>query len=358
MSLADAEPTGVVVVPSPLVPTSAPSTFTGPPPDVLLQLAGHGAAVTGLSWHPTAPLLASSSFDKTVLLWDVGAPDVPAVAQLQGHTSSVTAVAFCAAGDLVATASADKTAAVYDAVTGQRLRVLKGHTSHVTCVDGGAAVLDRAGGGGGSGVAHLLLTGGNDCTARVWDSRERRRACGVVLSHAYQVLDVAFGAEEWTVFSAGIDPRVHVWDTRRAAAPVRRLDVHGGAVTGLSVSPLGGHLASYGSDGRVGVWDVRPFVGGGDAERLERALDGGAGGGFEKEMLRCGWDRCGTRIAAGSGEGEVLVWDADDGELLFRLTGHTGCVNDVKFCPVEDTLVASASSDATVIVGHLPPSVD
>jgi Prp8 binding protein len=351
MPLSDDAMTGVVAV-----PTSAPTASAGPPEDTLLRLDGHGAAVTGLSWHPTRPLLVSSSFDKTALLWDVGAADAPAVAQFKGHTSSVTAVSYIAAGDLLATSSADKTAAVYDAVTTQRVRVLKGHTSHVTCVDGGAAVIGRAGGGGGEG--YVLVTGGNDRTARMWDSRERRQGGELVLAHEYQVLDVVLGAEDWTVFSVGIEPRVYMWDVRNAAAPVRYLDAHVEKVTGICLTSTGGQLASYGSDGRVGVWDVRPFVQGGDTARLERALDCGAGGGFEEELLRCGWDRCGTRIAAGNADGEVLVWDVDDGELLWRLSGHKGCVNDVKFCLTEDTLVASASSDCSVMVGQLPSMLE
>lgn len=344
-----------VVVTGGAPPTSAPSTSAGPPQDTLLRLDGHGAAVTGLSWHPAKPLLASSSFDKTLLLWDISEDGAPAVAQLKGHTSSVTAVSYVVGGDLLASASADKTAAVYDAVTTQRVRVLKGHTSHVTCVDGGSALLERT---SGIGAGHMVATGGNDRTARVWDGRDRRRGGELVLSHEYQVMDVALGGEDWTLFTVGIDPRVYMWDVRNASAPVRFLEAHVDSVTGVSVSPVGGQLASHGSDGRVGVWDVRPFVQGGDLARLERALDCGEGSGFEHEMLRCGWDRCGTRIAAGTAGGAVLVWDTDDGELLWNLTGHKGSVNDTKFCSCEDTLLASASSDGTVLVGQLPSMLE
>lgn len=337
----------MALVAAPLgLPSSVP-TALGPPRDILLRLTGHGAAVTGLSWHPTSAVLASSSFDSTAIIWSVATvEEAPALAHLTGHKASVTAVAFADGGDALATASADRTGALYDAVTAQRTRTLKGHTSHVTCVDGGAGLLDRRAGG--------VVTGGNDRKVCVWDGRERRQEAGIVLQHEYQVLDVAFGAEEWSLLSAGIDPRVFVWDTRRPGEPVRYLEAHGEAVTGLCMSPLGERVASYGADGRVGIWDVRPFV---EGERLERALDCG-GGGFEMEMLRVGWDCGGTRVAAGDGGGEVTVWDAADGEVLACLGGHEGSVNDVKFCPIEDTLVASASSDCSIIVGHLPLPTD
>lgn len=327
------------------------SALVGPPRDTLLRLDGHAAAVTGLAWHPSQPILASSSFDKTALLWDAGSEQAPAVASLAGHTSSVTALAFGGRdGEFVVTVSADKSGAVYDAVTAQRVRALKGHSSHVNAVDGSSRVPDRGAAANAGPAPHLVVTGSNDRSARVWDLRSRRNCVSV--AHEYQVLDVAFGQGEWTLCTAGIDPRVRVFDTRKPHAPLFLLEAHGEMVTGLAVSPLGTHLATHGADGRVGVWDVQPFVGG-DGERLQRALETD-GHGFEDNLMRLGWDRCGTRVAAGAVDGTVLVWDADDGELLYRLTGHSGCVTDVRFCPLADTLVASASTDSSVILGHLP----
>lgn len=341
---------GLVVVAAPAVgdgddPASA---LVGPPQDTLLRLDGHGAAVTGLAWHPSQPVLASASFDKTALIWDAAVEDAPAVASLTGHASSLTAIAFAGvSGEYVVTASADKTGAVYDAVTAQRVRVLKGHTSHVNAVDGGTRVGERA---SSMDAPYLVVTGSNDRSARVWDLRSRR--ISTTLQNRYQILDVAFGMDDWTLFVSGIDPRVQMFDTRKPDAPVRYLEAHGEMVTGLAVSPLGTHLATNGADGRIGLWDVQPFVGG-DGERLQRALDTD-GHGFEDNLMRLGWDRCGTRIAAGAVDGTVIVWDADDGEMLYRLTGHSGCVTDVRFSPLVDTLVASSSSDNSIMLGHLP----
>jgi Prp8 binding protein len=330
---------------------------SGPKPDVLLKLVGHEAAVNGLCWHPTEPMLASASFDKTALLWDTDNPEAPAVAALKGHSSSLTAVAFAGiGGSFVVTASADKTAAIYDTVTAQRIRCLRGHTSHITSVDAKTS-------NGGGGCDYLLATGSNDRTTKVWDSRNRRRGAELVLSHEYQVLDVRFGissdanCSSTFIYTSGVDPRVYIWDMRNANAPVNFLEGHTDLVTGISVSRLGSHLASHGADGRVGVWDVRPFVGGGDKKRLGLCLVGCAHG-FEQNLQRPDWDKGGMRIAAGSADGSVLVWDADDGELLCKLGGHKGCVNDVRFSPTVDTLLASASSDASILLGHIPANYE
>ena len=43
----------------------------------------------------------------------------------------------------------------------------------------------------------------------------------------------------------------------------------------------------------------------------------------------------------------IYLWDADTGELLRTLSGHTGPVNDVAFCP-DGKILASTSEDLTV----------
>jgi WD40 repeat protein len=59
---------------------------------------------------------------------------------------------------------------------------------------------------------------------------------------------------------------------------------------------------------------------------------------LEKNLLRACWDSTGEKIAAASGDQTVLVWDARTGKLLYKLPGHRGCVNDVRFSPHSEPL--------------------
>jgi WD40 repeat protein len=56
--------------------------------------AGHGSDVTYVDWHPTSSLLASSSRDGTIKLWDARVKDADSayVAALHGHTGPVNQV--------------------------------------------------------------------------------------------------------------------------------------------------------------------------------------------------------------------------------------------------------------------------
>jgi len=56
---------------------------------------------------------------------------------------------------------------------------------------------------------------------------------------------------------------------------------------------------------------------------------------MEKNLYKASWSKDGKMIAAGSGDRTVVCWDAASGRLLYKLPGHKGAVNDVRFSPSE-----------------------
>lgn len=120
----------------------------------------------------------------------------------------------------------------------------------------------------------------------------------------------------------------------RKKAVVYTMPGHGDTVTSLEVSPDAQTLLSYSHDGLARTWDIRPFA---PADRSMRSYVG-APMGLEKNLIRASWDRKGERIAAGSGDGTAVVWDVGSGKLLYKLPGHKGTVNDVRFSPGEEPI--------------------
>ena len=141
---------------------------------------------------------------------------------------------------------------------------------------------------------------------------------------------------------------------------------HNDTVTSLQVSPDSQALVSNSHDGTIRTWDIRPFA---PQDRAIRVYDG-APTGLERNLIRATWDSKGEKVAAGSGDRSVVVWDARSGKLSYKLPGHKGTVNDVRFHPTgepisespfamsiaftaDEMLVLSASSDRTMMLGEL-----
>ena len=124
-------------------------------------LAGHSNSVRSVAFHPTAPLLATGSEDKTTKLWRLSSDNSSAtcVATLAGHSSAIFSVAFHPTAPLLATGSNDKTV---------KLWLLSSDNSSATCV----ATLAGHSSYGCSVAFHptapLLATGSDDGTVKVW----------------------------------------------------------------------------------------------------------------------------------------------------------------------------------------------
>lgn len=124
---------------------------------------------------------------------------------------------------------------------------------------------------------------------------------------------------------------------------------HRDSVTGLSLSPDGSYLLSNAMDNTLRCWDVRPFVAGGG--QRQTAVYKGHSHDLEQSLLRCDWSPDGLRVAAGSADRTVNIWEASSARVLYRLPGHTGSVNASAFHPTEP-IIASASSDKTIFLGE------
>jgi coronin-1B/1C/6 len=94
----------------------------------VLRIDASPRKVGQVLWHPAAQhVLASAVGDHTVKLWDLGAPESPR-AVLAGHADTIQSIAFNPTGQLLATTSRDRKIRLFDPrAGGEAVRVGEGH---------------------------------------------------------------------------------------------------------------------------------------------------------------------------------------------------------------------------------------
>lgn len=115
----------------------------------------------------------------------------------------------------------------------------------------------------------------------------------------------------------------------------RVLNGHSLSIIGVAWSPSGTRLALGSSDGTISVWDAA------SGQEL-RALEGHTGG-----VNTVAWSPDGMWLASASDDHTVRVWNETSGQELRALKGHTDRVTSVAWSP-DGMWLASASGDHTV----------
>ena len=295
-------------------------TVTG---DELLAVAGHTSGVGSVSFDPTGDLLITASGDGFAKLWDVspaGSHELLAVATDVPATFS----AYSADGKWLATGTEYGDAAIWDAMSGERLVVLNGHT-------------DRIVGGGFSPDGSLLVTSSEDGTARVWDAASGSELL-VVTEHADKVWSSTFSPEGNIIATGGLDGLAAVWSVPDGLEIARLADVP--AVFSVAFSP-DGKLLAVGGIG-LEIWDVATWT------KLV-GIEGHPG-----VILGAEFGPDGQSLATAAGDGSAKLWDVADvrsGTIreAALLRGHSGAVFDVVFSP-DGSHMATAALDEKVVV--------
>jgi WD40 repeat protein len=117
--------------------------------------------------------------------------------------------------------------------------------------------------------------------------------------------------------------------------PRRGLEGHASTVFSVMFSPDGTRMASGSEDRTVRIWDTQT---GGQLALLQ---------GHNHAVWFVGFSPDGTHILSGSFDKTVRIWDTQTGKQLALLDGHTSAVR-CAVCSPDGTRIASGSEDKTV----------
>lgn len=291
----------------------------------LRTLEGHSDSVSTVAFLSNARVLASSSADRTIRIWDLALGRC--IRKLVGYVNSLSSVGFSADARLLALAD-ECTTRVWDSATSTCLQILHGHRCRVRSI-------------AFSPDARLLASASQDSTIRIWES-----ATGICLQelrgHSSWVRSVAFSPNGRLLASASDDCTIRVWDFVTAIS-LQVLHGHSHWVLSVAFSPDARLLASASEDCTIRIWDSATGI---CLQMLQ---------GHSRRVRSVAFSSDVGLMASASDDRTIKIWDPDSGHCVQTLDGHSGSVRSVAFSPRGKQLV-SASDDLTIRIWNSGPS--
>ncbi|XP_030551949.1 WD repeat-containing protein VIP3 [Rhodamnia argentea] len=193
----------------------------------------------------------------------------------------------------------------------------------------------------------LLLTGSLDETVKLWRPDElalERTNAG----HFLGVVSVAAHPSGVIAASASIDSFVRVFDVDTNAT-IATLEAPPSEVWQMQFDPKGTTLAvAGGGSASIKLWDTATWdlIATLSVPRPEQPKPSDKGN--KKFVLSVAWSPDGKRLACGSMDGTISIFDVARSKFLHHLEGHFMPVRSLVYSPVEPRLLFSASDDAHV----------
>jgi WD40 repeat protein len=297
-------------------------------------LEGHSSSVTAAVFSQNEKLLASTSYDGTLRVWDIATG--VCVQSLEGHTNNVVALAFSPNGETVAAASDGHEVRLWDIALGLCRKSFPGHKERLTSL-------------AFSPNGKLIVSTSYDDTARLWDIDAE--TVKVLDGHRSAVSSATFALPKGKMLaSASYDDTIRLWNTA-TGINIKTVNFSSDAYLSLFIetiafTPDTKAIISVSRDGTARRWDIDTMVG-------EQMLETGSHSSYDVAVsLEVGM------VARGFDDyyrGVVELYDLASGHCKVTLRGHDDLIHSMRFSPT-GKMLASASRDKKIRVWDVTAS--
>lgn len=284
---------------------------------------GHLQTILSLTFNADGTMLASSSFDETMRLWNIENQSLVQAIQIEDVPIS-TGLAFSPDGSLLTSATMEGNIGVWDVSNGQELASMTEHDSWVNSV-------------AFSPDGRQIVSASFDNLLKLWDLETDD--VQTLRGHSDWVSDVVFSPDGETIASSSFDATVRLWDAKTGTEIVT-LRGHEHWVMRLIFSADGQMLASASFDGTIKLWDASPSA---EFSTLT---------GHRGDVSTIAFHPGSEIIASGSFDNSVRLIDIATGNTLAILDDHNDRVTQIAMSP-DGRLLASASLDDTIVLRDL-----
>ncbi|MBC7783782.1 MAG: WD40 repeat domain-containing protein, partial [Burkholderiales bacterium] len=208
----------------------------------LARLKVHAQTVIRSVFSPDGSMIASTSFDATIRIFDLASGKVLHTLLPPSGAGQIN-LAFSADSSRLAAGGDEKLVYIWNVWSGNLERTLKGHDSAVFHMVWGRN-------------DDTLITGGDDGHIMVWPTRSDAPP-RKLLGHNGPVYSLGISADGSRLVSGGFDNTSRVWNME-TGQELLTLRGHTSGIVCVAFSKDGNRLVTAGNDARLMIWDAPP----------------------------------------------------------------------------------------------------
>lgn len=210
---------------------------------------GQSRTIRCCEWSPCGTMIASASFDGTVVVWETQDNSLRRwvqIATLEGHENEVKSVGWSCDGSWLATCGRDKKVWVWEKIVGGDFEcsgMLDGHTQDVKFVKWHPNL-------------NVLFSASYDDTVKIWhcDNDDDWYCTKTLEGHTSTVWNVSLNSVGDKLVTCSDDKSIHLWECDKANAEgewrvsSKLSDVHKHPIYSIDWSHTHGYIVSGGGD--------------------------------------------------------------------------------------------------------------